>query len=298
MMIFGRTAVADRPRRKRRWIPSGTLLVIVLVLVAWAFWLEPASYRVRTYRLELPHWSAELSGLRVAVLADLHTGSPFNGIGKLERIVKSTNDSKPDLILIAGDFVIQGVKGGRFVEPETIAQTLRGLSAPLGVYAVLGNHDWWLDHERVRRAVEGAGIPVLDDLAKELQFREAGFWLVGVSDYWEGNHDIQAVLRPLSDGKPVLLFTHNPDLFPEVPDRVSLTIAAHTHGGQVYIPVIGRLVVPSRYGQRFASGHIVEEGRHLFVNTGLGTSIIPVRFLVPPEISILELRPQGTTPTR
>jgi predicted MPP superfamily phosphohydrolase len=80
--------------------------------------------------------------------------------------------------------------------------------------------------------------------------------------------------------------------------EVSLSIAAHTHGGQVYIPVIGRLVVPSRYGQRFASGHIVEEGRHLFVNTGLGTSIIPVRFLVPPEISILELSSQDTTPSR
>jgi predicted MPP superfamily phosphohydrolase len=86
------------------------------------------------------------------------------------------------------------------------------------------------------------------------------------------------------------LITHNPDLFPEVPDRVALTLAAHTHGGQVYLPLIGRPIVPSRYGERYAAGHIVERGRHLFVTVGLGTSILPVRFLVPPEIALLDVR--------
>jgi predicted MPP superfamily phosphohydrolase len=100
----------------------------------------------------------------------------------------------------------------------------------------------------------------------------------------------------VTDGAPVLAFTHNPDLFPEVPSRVSLTLAGHTHGGQVYLPLLGRLVVPSQFGERYAIGHVVENGRHLFVTAGVGTSILPVRFLVPPEISIIRLDPLSLTP--
>jgi predicted MPP superfamily phosphohydrolase len=88
----------------------------------------------------------------------------------------------------------------------------------------------------------------------------------------------------------VLAFTHNPDVFPQVPHRVALTIAGHTHGGQVALPFVGRPVVPSKYGQRYAIGHVVEDARHLFVSPGIGTSVVPVRFQVPPEISVLTLR--------
>ena len=270
------------------------------MLAVWAFWLEPSSLRVRAYRLEIPNWDPKLSGLRIAVLGDLHVGSSFNGVENLRRVVQRTNQERPALILIAGDFVITGVKGGHFVPPETIAAELGKLSAPLGVYAVLGNHDWWLDAPRVRKAVESAGIPILDDRAVEMTsasvtsaggHEEPHFWLVGAGDYLEAPHRLNVTLATIHDDRPILVLTHNPDLFPDVPGRVNLTIAAHTHGGQVYIPLIGRPIVPSMYGQRFAIGHIVEAGRHLFVTPGIGTSIIPVRFLVPPEISLLELWP-------
>ena len=110
-----------------------------------------------------------------------------------------------------------------------------------------------------------------------------------MSDWWEGKHDVGRALEAIPLGAATVLFTHNPDVFPEVPRRVALTIAGHTHGGQVYLPGVGRPIVPSAYGERFAIGHIVEEGRHLFVSPGLGTSILPIRFLVPPEVSILTL---------
>lgn len=116
------------------------------------------------------------------------------------------------------------------------------------------------------------------------------YWLAGVSDYWEGRHDITAALAAVPAGEPVIAFTHNPDIFPGVQDRVSLTLAGHTHGGQVDLPLVGPPIVPSKFGQRYASGHIVEGGRHLFVGTGTGTSILPVRFRVPPEIRVLVLR--------
>jgi predicted MPP superfamily phosphohydrolase len=192
-------------------------------------------------------------------------------------------------VLLAGDYVIKGVLGGSFVAPEDIASRLRELHAPLGVYAVLGNHDWWFDAPRVRDALRVAGIPTLDDAAHSVD-GPRHFWLAGVSDFWEGSHDVHRALAGVTDDAPVILFTHNPDVFPHVPARVALTIAGHTHGGQVCLPLVGRPIVPSRFGQRYAIGHVVEDGRHLFVSPGLGTSIIPVRFRVPPEISLVTLR--------
>lgn len=266
------------------------LLCLPLGLATWAFYVEPASFSNHRSELTIPDWPAECDGFRVAVLADLHVGSPFNGLDKLRDIVELTLEREPDLILLAGDYVIHGVLGGQFVAPEDAALELAALAAPAGVFAVLGNHDWWFDAQRVSSALEAVNIPVLEDRSLSIRHGRCEFSLAGVGDYWEGEHDISAALETVPDDASVLLFTHNPDLFPEVPEGVTLTIAGHTHGGQVYLPGIGRPVVPSQFGERFAIGHIVEADRHLFVSPGLGTSILPVRFLVPPEITILDLR--------
>jgi len=270
---------------------AGVLFAGLLVALAgWGFWWEPASLSTREYDLVLPGWPAAAGDLRIAVLADLHTGSPPNDLDKLQEVVDATNRAPPDLILLAGDFVIQGVVGGQFVEPEASARVLRSLQATLGVYAVLGNHDWWLDGARVRKALEDEGIPVLEDRAIPLLCNRRPFWLAGVSDFWEAAHDVRRALTGVDEASPVIVVTHNPDVFPEIPDRVALTIAGHTHGGQVAVPGLGRPVVPSQFGERYAIGHVVEGGRHLFVSTGIGTSILPVRFRVPPEISMITLR--------
>ena len=255
----------------------------------WGFVVEPASLHDVTYRLALPRWPEACQGLHVAVLADLHTGSPFNGLAKLDKIVALTQAAKPDLVLLAGDYVIDSVKGGRFVAPREIAARLATLRAPLGTYAVLGNHDWWNGAGKLRRAFEDAGIPVLDDRAISLTQGACHFWLAGFGDLWEGKPDVRRALREVPTGAAVLAFTHNPDLFPAVPTSVALTMAGHTHGGQVRVPFFGPVIVPSRHGRRYAQGHIVEQGRNLFVSPGLGTSILPVRFLVPPEVSRLYL---------
>jgi predicted MPP superfamily phosphohydrolase len=252
-----------------------------------AFWLEPASLVVAEERIVLA-WPRSGS-VRIAVLTDLHVGSPFNGIEKLREIVQRTNAARPDVVCILGDLVIQGVAGGDFVTPEAIGEELRHLQAAGGVVAVLGNHDAWLNHERVRQALERHGIRVLEETAAKLTTPAGPVWFAGISDLWTGRHDVSAALAAVADGAPIILMTHNPDVFPDVPARVTLTLAGHTHGGQVQLPLLGRPVVPSRFGQRFAAGHIVEGGRHLYVATGLGTSILPVRFRVPPTISVLTL---------
>ena len=236
-------------------------------------------------------WPAPRS-LRIAILTDLHVGSPFNGLAKLRDIVDRTNAAQPDIVCILGDLVIQGVIGGSFVAPEEIAAELKRLRAPAGIVAVLGNHDGWLDHDRVRDALERSDIRVVEDTAARFNTPAGAVWVAGISDLWTGRHDLVTALASVNDdGAPVLLLTHNPDVFPLVPDRVTLTLAGHTHGGQVRFPFVGRPIVPSRFGQRFAAGHIVEGGRHLFVATGLGTSILPVRFRVPPSVTMLTVGP-------
>jgi hypothetical protein len=270
-------------------VAVGLVAIAGVAMFAWSFWWEPNHFEVARRELSVAGWPADCDGLSVAVLSDLHIGSPWNGLPKLSEIVDATNAASPDLILLPGDFVIHGVIGGSFVSPEQLAPILARLDAPLGTFAVLGNHDWWFDGRRVRRALEDVGIPVLDDRARSLAADSCRFWLAGVSDFWEAPHDVEAALRGVPDSAAVLAFTHNPDVFPEVPQRVILTIAGHTHGGQVLLPFFGRPRVPSRYGDRYAIGSKIEGGRTLFVSSGLGTSIIPVRFRVPPEISLLRL---------
>jgi hypothetical protein len=179
------------------------------------------------------------------------------------------------------------VIGGRFVEPERTAAALRGLAAPLGVFAVLGNHDWWYDGDQVSRALTEAGIRVLEDTAAPVETRGGPLWIAGVSDLYTRHSDVGRALASVPEGAPVIVLTHNPDVFVRVPPRVLLTLAGHTHGGQVNLPFFGRLIVPSQFGERFAIGHVHEDGRDLFVTPGIGTSIVPVRFGVPPEISVL-----------
>ena len=270
-----------------RWSLAVCTCAIVALGVD-ACWLEPNSLTIVDERIavdSIAHGSA-----RIAVLTDLHVGSPFNGIEKLRAVVARTNSARPDIVCILGDLIIQGVVGGRFVSPEAIAAELSALRAPSGIVAVLGNHDGWFDHDRVQRALEQNGIRVIEEAAERVSTPAGPVWLAGVSDLWTGRHDIGAALAGVADDRmPVILLTHNPDVFPQVPARVTLTLAGHTHGGQVRLPLLGAPIVPSRFGQRYAIGHVVEGGRHLYVATGVGTSLLPIRFRVPPAIAILTL---------
>jgi uncharacterized protein len=289
-------AMATRPARKRSVvkITAAALALSLAFLAVWAFVIEPDSLVVREETIQLPNWPTGFENLKIAVVSDLHVGSPYIDAVKLAYIVARVNDARPDLVVLLGDFMIQDVWGGKAVEPEVIAEMLKGLRARHGVFAVLGNHDWWYDGPRVRRALEGVGIRVLDDDVERIERGQDAIWLIGLADAWTNKTDIRGTLARVTDDKPIVALTHNPDLFPRIPQRVVLTLAGHTHGGQVNLPFVGRLRVPSEFGQRYAAGHVVEENHHLFVTTGIGTSIIPVRFRVPPEIVFLTLK---TVPT-
>ncbi len=230
------------------------------------------------------------SGVRVALLSDLHVGGIHITEDRLRNVVARTNAENPDLILLGGDY-IKHTSLGAIVPPEGYAPILGQLRAPAGVYAVLGNHDWWWNGKRVRKALESAGIRVLENESAPVVVRGQTFWLAGIPDEMTQDPEPAEALSGVPAGAPIIALTHSPDVFPRVPKRVTLTLAGHTHGGQVRLPLLGAPVVPSRYGQRYAQGLSVEDGHALFVTTGIGTSILPVRFGVPPEIVILTLRP-------
>lgn len=283
---WGRT-----PRWKKR--VRVTLAVIPLLagcIAFWAFFIEPNRLVTRRETISLNNWPRELGDLKIAVLSDIHVGGWCIDDKKLRLIVERTNQLQPDLIVILGDYMSGDGTTSDRVEPEVFGTVLKDFRAPLGVYSVLGNHDWWWDGRRVRRGLEANGIKVLDDEVVEVKGRGASIWLAGLADLWTRPQRIEETIAKTPQGAAVIALTHNPDIFPGLPERVQLLLAGHTHGGQVRFPIIGTVVAPSNYGQRYVRGYVVENNHHLFVTTGIGTSIVPVRFNVPPEIVLLTVK--------
>lgn len=276
---------------KRLRVSLDAIILLLGVLAFWAFLIEPNRLVVREQTIRIDNWPGELGGLRVAVISDIHAGGWFISDKKLRSIVERTNQLSPDLIVILGDYMSGNGWVSRRVEPEVFAAVLKDLHAPLGVYSVLGNHDFWYDGARVRRGLEQNGIKVLEDEVIQLNARGTSLWLVGLNDLWTRPPKIDATVDKVPQGQPVLALTHNPDIFPRLPQRVPLLLAGHTHGGQVRFPLIGSVVQASDFGERYIRGHVFENDHHLFVTTGIGTSILPFRFGVTPEIVLLTLNP-------
>ena len=258
-------------------------------LAAYAGWIEPRRLVVRHDTLALPRWPPALAGLRVGVLTDLHAGVAHASEAVVGRWVERMNAEAPDLVLLGGDFTdAHWLFGGRLA-PERIAERLAGLWAPHGCVAVLGNHDWKQFGMRMWTALADAGITVLENDSHAIDAPGGRFHVAGLADMRHRRPDLAAALADVPEGEPALVLTHDPDQFPLVPDRVALTVAGHTHGGQVALPYLRRPFIPSHHGERYARGHLVEHGRHMVVGAGLGTSGLPVRLLAPPELLVLEL---------
>ncbi len=271
------------------------LALIFLIAAALAldgFWLEPSSLRLARYDvpLDVPQWK----GMTIAVISDLHAGAPFIDAAKIDRVVAMANAARPDLILLTGDFVITGVLGGHHMPIEEIAAHLKPLHAPLGVYAVLGNHDRWEGGGgHIAAVLTKAGMPDFENAHIAIGTPRRPLALVNIGDFRSGAAHPFRALKGVPSGTQAICFTHSPDAFPLLYGTACiLTVAGHTHGGQVKLPFLGRPAVDtaSVYGQRYAFGLIRERGRTLFVSPGIGTSILPVRFGVPPEISFLTIR--------
>ena len=244
--------------------------------------------RLRVTRAELGLERWPFDGLRVALASDLHTGAPGVGLKAVEEVVARVNAEQPDLVALLGDFTDPTVLDGARIAPKLVADRLRALQAP--AFAVLGNHDWLHEGPRMLAALRDLPeIAVLENRAVE---QRPGLWIAGVSDYTTQTVRVDEALREVPEGAAALLLAHDPDVFPLVPPRVALTLSGHTHGGQVHVPLLWRLWTPARY----RAGHVVEDGRHLYVTSGIGYSRRAIRWRVPSQIVLLTLRGGGGRP--
>ena len=285
-----------KPRLTRRGFIAAGATVLGMPLTATAAYagaVEPMGLVVTRYTLTPPQWPAGHK-LAITVIADLHAGGPDMRLPHVRHVVDTAQRLDADLIVLLGDFNAwyKHFSWKAVADPVWAAELAR-LDAPLGVWAILGNHDWWHDLDGVRTALAGVQIPVLQNDAVLLGPAGRQFWLAGLGDQiayrlghgrFRGVDDLPGTMAQIKTDDPVLLLAHEPDIFPQVSNRVALTLAGHTHGGQIRVPLLWKHFVPSKYGARYAYGHVVEDGRHLIVSGGLGTSIVPARLGVPPEI--------------
>ena len=260
-----------------------------------------------SYAMSPPGWPRDFP-LRIAVIADIHACYPWMSEQRIGDIVNLANAQRPDLTVLLGDFVCTHRFVTGYVPPGAWAEQLARLQAPLGVYSILGNHDWWsaaipsepADGSRsIRRALAQARIPVLENQSIRLAQNGKPFWLIGLGDqlarsyHRRGLHgvdDLPAAMREVNDEAPAILLAHEPYVFGRVPDRIALTLCGHTHGGQINLPFVGSPFVHARRGAKTYIYGVYSEGeRQLVVSGGLGTSLAPVRVLRPPEVVTIDL---------
>jgi predicted MPP superfamily phosphohydrolase len=268
---------------------AGAVALAGAGVAARALWFEPRRTVVRTLDLALPHWPASYAGFRIALISDLHAGGPHVDVDRVARVASLAQSLEPDLVALLGDYVDPELPLGERVAPEDVAAALGGIRARCGTVAVLGNHDWADDGPRVAAALRDAGVRVLENEAARLVRVPEELWVAGLADATTRQPSVDRALAAVPAGAAVLLLSHDPDVFPRVPARVALTLSGHTHGGQVDVPAVPRSWIPSRFGERYAGGHVVERGRHLVISRGVGSSRLPIRLGVPPEIWLLRL---------
>lgn len=273
------------------------LLLLVLVPILLCFYpvfIEPNLLIVKHQEVYVPNWHTSHDGLKIAVLSDFHLNKWGINLQKLAKVVEKTNKEKPDVIFLLGDLDSYLIAREKF-DKKQIAKILSGLSSKNGVFSVLGNHDY--GPRVVKPILKKAGIVVLENHRFELNVNGETLVIYGLKDFWHYSPDVNKIIKQYDRGRSIVLLSHNPDIFPQVPSFISLTLSGHTHGGQVCVPFLGGLFTPSMWEQRFNKGYIVENNKHLFVTSGLGFSI-PLRFGNPPEIVILKVYSQKNHPNK
>lgn len=255
----------------------------------WSRFTRAQRHVVRGYRLAPQGWAGFRPALRIALLSDLHVGSHSGDVERHRAICAEVNRLGVDLVLLLGDYMnMMPYFGGR-VPPEEIAEALSGLAAPLGVHAVLGNHDWEYDGEAVWRALAAHGIAVHENSGVPLTHNGQPFYLAGLADTRFRAPDIAAALAASRGGEPVLVMSHDPACFLDFDGHAGVMVSGHTHGGQWRLPFLGALWIPSAAPRAWASGLVELEDRALIVTAGIGTGGLPLRLNCPPEIVVIEI---------
>jgi hypothetical protein len=284
------------------------VLAFGLLCVAYGYFVEPQRLVVVDATVRINGWNPAFDGFRIVMLSDIHGGS--NGVtqDKLREIVARVNEQNADLVVMLGDYVSQD----RTDEPiqyrplkmqmSEIADGLAGMQAKHGVMCVLGNHDGYSGDEAIAAEFERIGYRVLQNEIQPIVRNGATLRILGLKDHlkltdgWSRTSaEVKELIRTSGSGDVVIL-EHSPDTLQTVTGYLSvgpelkLFLAGHTHGGQVWFPILGTPVIPSSFGQKYTRGHIKDNGVDMYVTSGIGESMLPFRFMVPPEIVVLTVR--------
>ncbi len=280
---------------RRRLIAAGAGAVGALA-VGYPMLVATRRFEITRNALPIRDLPLTLEGLRIVQLTDVHHG-PWIPLEHVHEIVQTINGLHPDLIFLTGDYVYQS---STYIAPVIAA--LSQLRAKIGVVGVLGNHDWWENGPMTKREFARVGIPLIDNTRMFLspdrqlvQKLKKGLCIAGVGDFYEDEQLYKKALGSMARSIPRILLSHNPDVAeePEIRDRrfrVDAMLCGHTHGGQVYVPLLGTPVVPSRYGQKYSSGWVQGPACPVYICRGTGHSMLPIRIGVPPEIAMFELQ--------
>ncbi|MBX9845316.1 MAG: metallophosphoesterase [Xanthobacteraceae bacterium] len=250
---------------------------------------RPQRHVVQRHALTLPGWPRFPRPLRIAFLSDFHLGSHTGDVARLTAIADEVTALAPDLVLFGGDYVNMQLFGGGRVPPKIIAGILSRIAAPCGRFGVLGNHDYVYGKADVAAALRGAGIATLDHGRSSFAYENHGIDIVGLSDAHIAWPDGRTLLANLAPDRPTIVLTHDPAHFAGVPAGPFLTLAGHTHGGQIRLPGIGALTNASAAPMHWTHGLVVDGERHMIVTAGLGTSGVPLRIGVPPEFVVIDV---------
>jgi uncharacterized protein len=258
----------------------------VVGLAGYSFW-QTWQLQVRRQTIALPNLPPAFEGKTIAHLADFHHGR-FVGLPFIRRAAELAQSLNPDAIALVGDFGHKGYELRERLPP--CLEALSALKAPLGVFAVPGNHDMLDDGRVYRRAVHDTSLTDLTNRSVRVTIGDDSMWFAGVDDLWYGEPDLRSALAGVPAGAAVVLLSHNPDFAETAPDpRVGLMLSGHTHGGQVYLPIVGAPWIPSRYGEKYLAGLVRGPATQVYVTRGIGEAGVPFRFNCPPEINLLTL---------
>jgi predicted MPP superfamily phosphohydrolase len=281
-----------------RWL--ALLILAGFIILGKGYWNAMRDPIVREASVAMPNWPEGSAPIKVLLIADTHVAGPDMSPERLTRILRQLNATKPDLILLAGDYISEKAVATHIYTPAELAAPFAVLKAQLGIVAVPGNHDHWADLDGIIAELRKNGVTVIANSA----VKRGPLVIGGVDDDYT-DHDNLAATYAAMDAlevqgakAPRLLLTHGPDVVPDLPTPVGAVLTGHTHCGQIVLPLIGAISYVSRYGDRFACGDIKDKGpdgaiQRVFVTAGLGTSILPLRYGAHPDVWLITLGPRG-----